>query len=87
MSCVNHAFASVHCCLVITCWERADSWLSCVMLNCVFVTFPCGYLGQVWYLIVSIPDPLDNFCSVIEPLSSILQIQIFATLLSLNRKK
>ena len=27
-----------------------------LMLNCVFVTFPCGILGQVWYLIVSIPD-------------------------------
>ena len=26
------------------------------MFNCVFVTFPCGILGQVWYLIVSIPD-------------------------------
>ena len=24
MSCVCHAFASVHCCLVVTCWERAD---------------------------------------------------------------
>ena len=26
--------------------------------NCliVFVTFPCGILGQVWYLIASIPD-------------------------------
>ena len=23
---------------------------------CVFVTFPCGILGQMWYLIVSIPD-------------------------------
>ena len=22
----------------------------------MFVTFPCGFLGQVWYLIVSIPD-------------------------------
>ena len=32
------------------------SWLSFVMYNCVFVTFPCGILGQVWYLIVSIPD-------------------------------
>ena len=21
---VSHAFASVHCCLVVTCWERAD---------------------------------------------------------------
>ena len=27
-----------------------------VMINYVFVTFPCGILGQVWYLIVSIPD-------------------------------
>ena len=27
-----------------------------VMFNCVFVTFPCGILGQVCYLIVSIPD-------------------------------
>ena len=24
--------------------------------HCVFVTFPCGVLGQVWCLIVSIPD-------------------------------
>ena len=31
-------------------------WLSFVMFNCVFVTFPCGILGQVWYLIVLIPD-------------------------------
>ena len=22
---------------------------------CIFVTFPCGILGQVWYLIVSFP--------------------------------
>ena len=27
-----------------------------VMFRCVFVTFPCGVLGQVWHLIVSIPD-------------------------------
>ena len=33
------------------------SWLSFVMFNCVSVTFPCGIHGQVWYLIVSIPDP------------------------------
>ena len=32
------------------------SWLSLVMFDCVFVTFPCGFLGQVWYLIVTIPD-------------------------------
>ena len=31
-------------------------WVLFVMFNCVFVTFPCGILGQVWYLIVLIPD-------------------------------
>ena len=50
--CVCHAFASAHCCLVVTCWER----LSFEVLNWVVVTFPFGILGQVWYLIVSIPD-------------------------------
>ena len=24
MFCVSHAFVSVHPCLVVTCWERAD---------------------------------------------------------------
>ena len=32
------------------------SLLLFVMFNCVFVTLSCGILGQVWYLIVSIPD-------------------------------
>ena len=32
------------------------SWLLFVTFNCVFVTFPCGILCQVWYLIGSIPD-------------------------------
>ena len=31
------------------------SWLSFVMFNCVFVTFPRGILVQVWCLIVAIP--------------------------------
>ena len=30
--------------------------LLCVMFSCMFVTFPCGVLGQVSYLIVSLPD-------------------------------
>ena len=33
-----------------------NSWLLFVIFNCVFVTFPFGILGQVWYLIVSFPD-------------------------------
>ena len=32
------------------------SWLLFVMSNRDFVTFPCGILGQVWYLIVLIPE-------------------------------
>ena len=31
-------------------------WLSFAMFYCVFVTFPCDILGQVWDSIVSIPD-------------------------------
>ena len=35
--------------------------LMCVMFTCVFVTFSCHILGQVWYTIVSIPvDGFDN---------------------------
>ena len=42
---------------MVTCWERADLLaLMFVMSNCDFVTSPCGILGQVWYLIVLIPD-------------------------------
>ena len=46
--------------LIAALWSPAGkgltSWLSFVVLNCVVVTFPFGILGQVWYLIVSIPD-------------------------------
>ena len=30
------------------------SWLFFMMFHCVFVTFPCGILGQISYMIVSI---------------------------------
>ena len=57
VSCVSHAFASVHCCLVVTYWERADLLALAVDIYWVFfVSFPCGILGQVWCLIVSFPD-------------------------------
>ena len=64
--CLCNTVPSVPCSLVITCWERADLLvLLCVMVPCVFVTFPYGVLGKVWYLIVSIPDLciLPNFSS------------------------
>ena len=47
---------SVHCCLVITGWERADLLALVDDVYCIFVTLPCGILCQVWYLIVSFPD-------------------------------
>ena len=56
MSYVCHAFASDHCCIVAPAGKGLPYCLSFVMFNCVFVTFPCGILGRVWYLIVSIPD-------------------------------
>ena len=56
LSCVCHALGSVHCCLVVTCWEKADLLVLVCDVNCVIVTFPCGNLGQVWHLIVSLPD-------------------------------
>ena len=48
--------ASVYMCLVVTCWEKADllALICGVLLRVCY--FPIGILGQVWYLIVSIPD-------------------------------
>ena len=59
---------SVSCSLEVTCWERADLLaLLNVMFSCAFVTFTYSVLGQVWYLIVLIPDLclLPYFASMI----------------------
>ena len=56
VSCVSHAFAFVHCCFVVTCWERADLFALVCDIYYSFVTFPCGILGQVKQLIVLLPD-------------------------------
>ena len=56
VSCVSHAFASVNCCFVVTCQERADFLALVGYVYCILVPFPCGILGQVWYLIISFPD-------------------------------
>ena len=49
-----------HACASAALWSHAGkgltSWPSFVMFRCVFVTFPCVALDQVWSLIVSIPD-------------------------------
>ena len=53
--------ASVYMCFVVTCGERADL-IALVCGVCrefvtfPFVHFPICILGQVWYLIESIPD-------------------------------
>ena len=39
MTCGCRAFASVHCCLVVTCWERANLLALGLVSNCEVVTF------------------------------------------------
>ena len=50
------ALWSPYCCLVVTCWKRAGLLALVGDVYCVFVTFSCGILVQVWYLIVLFPD-------------------------------
>ena len=45
VSCVSHTFASVYCCLVVTCMERADFLTLVGDAYCIIVTFLCGILG------------------------------------------
>ena len=49
-------YASVYMCLVVTCWEWADLMALVGGVLLWACHFPIGILGQVWYLIVSIPD-------------------------------
>ena len=56
VSSVCHAFAYVHCCLVVTCWERAGLLALACDVSGFFFHFSCGVLGQISCLIVSIPD-------------------------------
>ena len=56
VSCVSHAFASVGCYPVVTCWKRADLLALVGDVYVIFVTFHCDIRSQVWYLIVSFPD-------------------------------
>ena len=44
-----------------------------VMFHCVFVSFQYGVLGQVWYLIVSIPD-LSSLSKSLALLETITQL-------------
>ena len=53
-------WVSVYMCLVVTCWERADFLALICGVQLWVCHFPIGILGQVWYLIVSIP----NLCTL-----------------------
>ena len=44
------------CLFIAAFWLVGLLALLYVMFSCVIVTFSCVVLGQVWYLIVSIPD-------------------------------
>ena len=55
LNCVCHAFVSVHCCLVVTCWERADLLAPVCDVYCDCVTFHMVSWDRC-FLIVSIPD-------------------------------
>ena len=46
----------VYCALWSPAGKGLTSWLSFVVSNCEFVTFPISTLGQVWYFILSIHD-------------------------------
>ena len=57
---VSHAFVSVHCCLVVTCWERADLWLLLVVFI-VFCYFPMRYPGSGVVLDCIVSRSLPSF--------------------------
>ena len=52
VSCVSHAFVSVYCCRVVTCWERADLLALVGDVYCISVTFPyfCYFPASVAFL-------------------------------------
>ena len=47
-----------------------------MVFNCVFDTFSCGILGQVWYLNVLIPD-LCHLSYFIIVISNGMEIKLF----------
>ena len=56
LSCVCYAFVHVYLYLVVTYWERAGLLALVCGVSVKVCHFPFGILGQVWYLIVLIPD-------------------------------
>ena len=60
-SSVSHAFTSVHCCLVVTCWERADllDLVGDIFLD--FCYFPMRYPGSGVVLDLIVYRSLPSF--------------------------
>ena len=63
---VCHAFASAHCCPVVTCLERADLLALLCGVNLCGCDFPIWYPGSRVVLVLSISGlcPLSNFHTV-----------------------
>ena len=54
------------CLFAAVLWSPAG--LSCVLLKSVFVTFPCGILGKVWYLGLPLKEIISYHREEILPL-------------------
>ena len=72
MSCVSHAFASVHCCLVFTCWERA---LVCDVYRICY--FPMWYPGSGVVLDCSVSWFLPSFLLWVNALLVFKKVKVF----------
>ena len=99
MSCVCHAFASVHCCLVATCWEMADllalvvfcrlrMWYpgSGVVLDCIDSCFLPPFLlcRLLFNLEVSLATRLNCSCWISLILVRTIYLQVKDNLLFLR---
>ena len=77
---VCHVVLSVHCSLVVTCWERDDLLaLVYVMFYCVFSLF-----YEVWHLIVSIPDICLLLYFVVKHLFLSLKLSVLENTLAFD---
>ena len=65
--------ASVYMCFLVISWEKADLLALLCGVQLWVCHFPIGILGQVWYLIVSIPD----LCTHTYFVKSDCPVQIF----------
>ena len=44
--CICHDLSSAHCCLVVSCWERADLWALVCGVKLCGCHFPIWYPGS-----------------------------------------